>query len=163
MGVPVDTEIVRDEVGEPVGRIVVGEATGLTAVRVEADELPEVIDEVPVLAALAAHAHGPSWFAGAGELRVKETDRLDGLAEGFRRLGHHAAVEGDDLVLGGGGLDGGDVSSSGDHRIAMAFAVAALAASGPVEVDGMEVEAVSFPGFSDLLRGLGADVEEVRP
>jgi len=162
MGVPIEVRTLREEVGEPIGDIAVGATETLRGVRVEPDELPAVIDEVPALAAVAAHAHDASWFAGAGELRVKESDRLSGLAEGLRRLGHHAAVEGDDLVVGGGGLDAGRVAAHGDHRMAMAFAVAALAADGPVEVDGMDAEAVSFPGFSRTLRGLGAGVEEVR-
>jgi len=163
MGIEVEVRVERHEVGEPVGTLAVRATSTLAPVRVERDELPMVIDEVPVLAALAAHAGGPSWFVGAGELRVKESDRLAGLAEGLRALGHHAAVEGDDLVLGGSGIAGGRVASQGDHRIAMAFAVAGLAADRPVEIDGMEVEAVSFPGFSRTLRGLGADVEVVAP
>jgi 3-phosphoshikimate 1-carboxyvinyltransferase len=163
MGLPVSLEVEREEVGEPVGSIVVEPAASLAPVRVEPDELPEVIDEVPVLAALAAHATGPSWFAGAGELRIKESDRLGGLAEGFRALGQHAAVEGDDLVVVGGGVGGGRVSARGDHRMAMAFAVTALRADGPVEVDGIEASAVSFPGFVPTLRAMGFTVEEVGP
>ena len=163
MGVPIDVQLTRHEVGEPVGDLTVGATSSLLPVRVDGDELPEVIDEVPVLAALAVHASGPSWFVGAGELRVKESDRLSGLAAGFRSLGHHAAAEGDDLELAGGGIDGGRVSSSGDHRLAMAFAVAALAADGAVEVDGMEAESVSFPGFSRMLGRLGAPIEVIDP
>jgi 3-phosphoshikimate 1-carboxyvinyltransferase len=163
MGVEVEVHHDRDEVGEPVGSISVGVSETLLPVRVGADELPSVIDEVPVLAALAVHAPGPSWFEGAGELRVKESDRLGGLADGFAALGHHAAVEGDALVLGGSGLDGGRVSSRGDHRMAMAFAVAGLAAGEPIEIDGMEAESVSFPGFTNTLRSLGADLEELAP
>ena len=121
------------------------------AVRVEPDELPLVIDEVPVLAALAAHAPADSWFLGAGELRVKESDRLDGIGDGIRALGGQAAVEGDDLVVAGGGLDGGRADAHGDHRMAMAFAVSALGARGTVEVDGMESAEVSFPGFARTL------------
>jgi 3-phosphoshikimate 1-carboxyvinyltransferase len=163
MGVEVEVEVEREEVGEPVGTITVGSSGTLSPVRVGADELPSVIDEVPVLAALAVHAPGPSWFEGAGELRVKESDRLGGLADGFAALGHHAAVEGDDLMLGGSGLDGGRVSSRGDHRMAMAFAVAGLTAGAPIEIDGMEAESVSFPGFTHTLRSLGADIEELAP
>ena len=163
MGVGIRVDVEREEIGEPVGSIAVEPPTSLRAVRVEADELPAVIDEVPLLAALAAHATGPSWFAGAGELRVKESDRLGGLAAGFVALGHHAAVEGDDLVMGGGGIDGGRVASHGDHRMAMAFAVAALRAGAPVEIDGIEAAAVSFPRFHAALRDLGCAVEELSP
>ena len=134
---------------------------GIRATRVEEWELPLVIDEVPVLALLASHARGDSWFLGAGELRVKESDRLAGVADGIIALGGHAAAEGDDLVVAGGGLEGGRGDAQGDHRMAMAFAVAALAAQRPIEVDGMEAADVSFPGFVPTLIGLGASIEVV--
>jgi 3-phosphoshikimate 1-carboxyvinyltransferase len=90
---------------------------------------------------------------------VKESDRLAGAVEAIRALGGEAAVEGEDLVIAGGGLAGGRVSARGDHRMAMALAVSAIAARGPVEVDGMEAAEVSFPGFLASLRRLGARVE----
>src|SRR5207244_8341109 len=108
---------------------------------------------------LAAHATGSSRFAGAGELRVKEADRLRGIAVGIRSLGGDAVVEGDDLVVGGGGLRGGRADGLGDHRLAMALAVGALGARDPSEIEGMEASEVSFPGFVDMLRELGGDVE----
>lgn len=159
MGVRTEQSMRRDELGEPVGDIHVFPSVGVGSVRVEAEELPLVIDEVPVLAMLAAHAASDSWFLEAGELRVKESDRLEGLATGIRDLGGHAAVEGQDLVVAGGGLEGGRANAHDDHRMAMAFAVAALAAHGPVEVDGIESAAVSFPGFGDTLSALGASIE----
>ncbi|MDQ4107989.1 MAG: 3-phosphoshikimate 1-carboxyvinyltransferase [Actinomycetota bacterium] len=159
MGVDVEIEVEREELGEPVGSMRLAPIGSLRAVEVGADELPLVIDEVPLLAALAAHADGSSRFEGAGELRVKESDRLSLLAEGVRGLGGEAVDEGDDLVLGGGGLAGGSAPSLGDHRLAMAFVVAGLAARGPSEVDGIDSAVVSFPGFAELLRSLGADVE----
>jgi 3-phosphoshikimate 1-carboxyvinyltransferase len=122
-----------------------------------------VIDEVPVLALLAAHAGGDSWFLGAGELRMKESDRLTGVADGIASLGGHAAAEGDDLVVAGGGLEGGMGSADGDHRMAMSLAVTALSAQAPVEVEGMEAADVSFPGFLPLLTALGASIEVVTP
>jgi len=134
---------------------------GISPTRIEASELPLVIDEVPVLALLASHAGGDSWFLGAGELRVKESDRMTGVADGIIALGGHAAVEGDDLVVAGGGLEGGLGDARGDHRMAMAFAVAGLAAQRPIEVDGMEAADVSFPGFVSTLSGLGASIEVV--
>jgi 3-phosphoshikimate 1-carboxyvinyltransferase len=90
---------------------------------------------------------------------VKESDRLGGLVEAIRALGGAAEVEGDDLVIGGGGLAGGEADARGDHRMAMALAVAALAARGPVAVDGIEAAEVSFPGFGRLLVALGARIE----
>jgi 3-phosphoshikimate 1-carboxyvinyltransferase len=159
MGLQVEIEIEGEELGEPLGTMRLRPTRSLRPVDVPADELPLVIDEVPLLAGLAAHGEGPSRFRGAAELRVKESDRLSILAEGIRALGGEAVDEGDDLVVGGGGLAGGSVRSAGDHRLAMAFVVAALAARGPSAVDGVEIAAVSFPGFLPLLRSLGADVE----
>ncbi len=161
MGVRTERTIDREEVGEPVGTLWVAPCEGIRAARVTEDELPLVIDEVPVLAALAIHAGGDSWFMGAGELRVKESDRLAGIAEGLRALGGHAAAEGDDLVIAGGGLEGGTADPGGDHRMAMAFAVASLAATAPVEVAAMEAADVSFPGFVRTLEALGASIEVV--
>jgi 3-phosphoshikimate 1-carboxyvinyltransferase len=159
MGVRTEVTIMREELGEPVGSIVVrGDAT-LAPVRVDERELPLVIDEVPVLALLAAHAQGDSWFLGTRELRIKESDRVRMVVEGIRGLGGDAGDEGDDLVVAGGGLRGGFVDSGGDHRMAMAFAVAALAAQGPSEIDRIDAADVSFPGFVGALRALGASVE----
>ncbi len=159
MGVPTEQRVQREELGEPVGDVHVLSSDGIHPVRVGADELPLVIDEVPVLAMLAAHAASDSWFIEAGELRVKESDRLEGLAAGIRNLGGHAAAEGDDLVVAGGGLEGGRVNAHDDHRMAMAFAVSALAAHRSVEVDGIESAEVSFPGFVHRLAALGASIE----
>jgi 3-phosphoshikimate 1-carboxyvinyltransferase len=159
MGVRTSFEFERDEVGEPVGRIRVGEGADLTAVTVDVSELPLVIDEIPVLAFVAAHARGESRFLGAGELRVKESNRLGAVVEGIRRLGGGAADEQDDLVVSGGGLTGGAADAAGDHRMAMALAVGGLAATGPVVVEGIEVADVSFPGFVPVLAALGARVE----
>jgi 3-phosphoshikimate 1-carboxyvinyltransferase len=160
MGVHTRQRIDREEVGEPVGDLFVEACDGLVGTRVEPAELPLVIDEVPVLAALAAHAAGESWFLGATELRVKESDRVAAIAAGLRSLGGHTGDEGSDLVVAGGGLEGGRVGSGGDHRMAMALTVAALGAEGPSLVEGIEAAEVSFPGFAALLRALGARVEE---
>jgi 3-phosphoshikimate 1-carboxyvinyltransferase len=159
MGLEVQIEVEGEELGEPVGSMRLGSSGALRSVEVGADELPLVIDEVPLLAALAAHADGASRFEGAGELRVKESDRLSVLAEGVRSLGGEATDVGDALVLGGGGLAGGSARSAGDHRMAMALAVAALAARGPSDIEGVGSAAVSFPGFFRLLHSMGADVE----
>ena len=161
MGVQADITVTEEQLGEPVGRIEVRPDVLLRGTTVDEAELPGVIDEIPLLAAVASHAAGESWFLGAQELRVKETDRLTLLAEGIRSLGGHAAAEADDLVIAGGGLRGGVASSSGDHRLAMAFAVAGVGADAPCEVDGVEVADVSFPGFLGALRSIGADVEPV--
>ena len=159
MGVRTTAAVERLELGEPLGLLGVEAGASLKATTVAEDELPLLIDEVPVLALLAAHAPGETRFVGAGELRVKETNRLGGIAAAIRDLGGEAAVEGDDLVIAGGGLRGGVASSRGDHRMAMALAVGGLAADGPVVIEGMEAADVSFPGFARTLAGLGARIE----
>jgi 3-phosphoshikimate 1-carboxyvinyltransferase len=159
MGVRTRVEVLRHELGEPVGALEVEPGSALVGTTVDDGELPLVIDEVPMLAMLATAAPSETRFLGAGELRVKEVDRLRGLVSAIRALGGDAGVEGDDLVVAGGGLRGGTVSSDGDHRMAMALAVAGIGARGPVTVEGIEAADVSFPGFVDVLRELGAGVE----
>lgn len=159
MGVEVEVEVEGLELGEPVGTIRLVPPPAIVGTDVSPEEVPLMIDEVPVLCALAACAEGTTRFRGAGELRVKEVDRLVGLAEAVRGIGGAAEVEGDDLLVGGGGLLGGRASSGGDHRLAMALAVAGLGASSPVEIEGMEAADVSFPGFVSTLSALGAKVE----
>jgi 5-enolpyruvylshikimate-3-phosphate synthase len=158
MGVEVTLTPERIEVGEPVGRLI-SRPTTLRGATVSSTELPLVIDEVPVLSMLAAFAEGESRFEGAAELRVKESDRLDGIVQGIRALGGDAAIDGDALVVDGGGLRGGIADSGGDHRLAIAFAIGALAAKTESIVEGMGSAAVSFPGFVRTLDGLGARIE----
>jgi 3-phosphoshikimate 1-carboxyvinyltransferase len=159
MGLALQTQVGSEEMGEPLGEMHVPPVAGLEGVRVSPDELPLVVDEVPVLASLAAHGSGESRFEGAGELRLKESDRLAMLAGSIRDLGGEAAVERDVLVIGGGGLSGGTAEARGDHRMAMALVVAALGAEGPSEIEGIGSAEVSFPGFVDTLRSLGANLE----
>ncbi len=148
----------REELGEPLGRLHV-ESRGLQGTVVGPEELPLIIDEVPLLAAVAAHADGETRFEAAGELRVKESDRLAGIRDLLRGLGGQAAIEGDALIVGGGGLRGGTADSNGDHRMAMAAVVAALAAERPSEIGGAEAAAVSFPGFTATMLDLGVALE----
>jgi 3-phosphoshikimate 1-carboxyvinyltransferase len=162
MGVRIHTHVDTDELGEPVGTIHVDPCDGIVPTRLAADEIPRVIDEIPVLASLAAFAPAETWFLGVGELRVKESDRLSAVVSGLRALGGEAAAEGEDLVIVGGGLDGGRVASGDDHRMAMSLTVAALGATGPSTIEGIEAADVSFPGFTAALRKLGADVEASR-
>ena len=159
MGASLRTRVEREELGEPVGTLEVAPGAQLVGTTIGAEELPLVIDEVPVLAMVAAHASGETRFGGAGELRVKESDRLGGVVEAIRALGGAADLERDDLVVGGGGLTGGEVDAHGDHRMAMAMAVSAFAARGPVSVEGIEAAEVSFPGFERQLTSLGARIE----
>ena len=121
---------------------------------VEPSEVPGLVDEVPVLAVAAAYAEGQTRFVGVAELRVKETDRLSTVCSELGAMGVTVWVDGDDLVVEGGRPRGGDVDSHGDHRIAMACAVAALAADGPTTVAGWEAVSTSYPGFGTDLVGL---------
>ncbi|MEX2420334.1 MAG: 3-phosphoshikimate 1-carboxyvinyltransferase [Actinomycetota bacterium] len=159
MGLRTHLEELEVELGEPVGRLEVEPCEGLSATFVEAHELPLVIDEVPVLAFVAAHAAGETRFAAAAELRGKESDRLGGVADAIRALGGSAAVEGDDLLVAGDGLQGGAADAKGDHRMAMAIAVSALAARALTSIDGIEAVDVSFPGFVSTLASLGVRFE----
>jgi len=159
MGLEVEVEVERDEVGEPVGSIALAGEGALRPVDVPADELPLLVDEVPTLAVLAAFAGGPSRFRGAAELRVKESDRLAALRHGITALGGRADVEGDDLVVHGGGLEGGTSPPTDDHRVAMALTIGALGARSPSRIAGIASASVSFPGFVPLLRSMGAELE----
>jgi 3-phosphoshikimate 1-carboxyvinyltransferase len=159
MGAAIQQEVEGRELGEPTGTLRLDPGDGPRGTVVTAEELPLVIDEVPVLAALAAVADGPSRFEGAGELRVKESNRLAGTVELIRALGGEVELEGDDLVVGGGGLLGGaTVESRRDHRMAMAGAVGACASERPVTITDAGAVDVSFPGAFETLARLGAEV-----
>jgi 3-phosphoshikimate 1-carboxyvinyltransferase len=102
---------------------------------------------------MATQAEGATRVTGAGELRVKESDRLDAMADGLRRLGARVEEEADGMtIVGPTALRAATVDAHGDHRIAMALAVAALTAAGPVQVSGAASVAVSYPGFFEALR-----------
>jgi len=159
-GCEIEAQVSTTEVGEPVGELVLAaRSSDLHAVTTTADGFPAVADEIPALAVLAAAADGPSRFAGAGELRVKESDRLHGVVEGLRALGADADADGEDLLVAGGGIRGGNVDGGADHRLAMAFAVAATAAREETTIEGIEAAEVSFPGFVATLRRLGAKAD----
>jgi 3-phosphoshikimate 1-carboxyvinyltransferase len=122
---------------------------------VEAEEVPLAIDELPLVGLLGCFAEGETIVRGAQELRVKESDRIAGVVEGLRGLGAEIEATPDGFaVRGGGGLRGGTLDARGDHRLAMMGAVAGLASSEGVEVLGMEVAAVSYPGFVEDLAAL---------
>jgi 3-phosphoshikimate 1-carboxyvinyltransferase len=154
MGARITTTL-TDEQWEPRGTIAV-EASPLRGITLDPPEVPAVIDELPILMVAAACADGITRFSGVGELRVKETDRIQSMVTGLQRLGATVRVIGSDTVeIEGGRLAGGaDVESAGDHRTAMSLAVAALAARAPVTVRGAECVAKSFPEFFDRLRVL---------
>jgi 3-phosphoshikimate 1-carboxyvinyltransferase len=125
----------------------------LHATKVEGDEVPALIDEIPVLAVAAALADGTTEFRDAAELRVKESDRVAAMAEGLGRLGADVEMLPDGLVVSGPArLRATTVDAHGDHRVAMALAVAGLAAEGATTIEGWESVAISYPGFEEDLR-----------
>jgi 3-phosphoshikimate 1-carboxyvinyltransferase len=149
MGADVDVERARSVGAEPVGTITALFRVGLAGTIVSAGEIPSLVDEVPLLAVVATAAHGTTRFEGVGELRLKESDRLAAIVDGLGSLG--AVVRsGDDWleVDGPVRLHGGSLDSLGDHRLAMAWAIASLVAAGPVTVDDWEAVDVSYPRFA---------------
>ncbi len=146
---------------EPTGTVRVRYSPALTGTTVTAEEVPALIDEVPILAVVAAAASGTTRFEGVGELRVKESDRLGAVAAALQALGATADAVGDTLVVRGPAtFSGAALDSRGDHRLAMAYAVAGLASAGEVTIDRFEAIDVSYPAFPLDLEALlvgGAD------
>ena len=141
--------------GEPVGELDVASGS-LEGTVVEPEEVPLAIDELTLVALLGAHAEGETVVRGAEELRLKESDRIEGVVEGLRGLGADIEATPDGFAVRGDGspLRGGTIDSRGDHRMAMLGAVAGLASTEGVEVVGMDAAAVSYPGFERDLRAL---------
>jgi 3-phosphoshikimate 1-carboxyvinyltransferase len=160
LGADISIENVATHANEPVGEIVVRGARTLTPTRAGANVLrgeliAGLIDELPILAVAGTQIEGGMEIRDAGELRVKETDRVRAVCENLRAMGARVEEHADGLtVQGRTHLHGARVSSFGDHRIAMAFAVAALLAEGETEIEGAECVAISFPEFFDLLESL---------
>jgi 3-phosphoshikimate 1-carboxyvinyltransferase len=151
-----DLEEEPDEVPseEPIGDLDVA-AAPLVGTTVEPDEVPLAIDELPLVALLGCFAEGQTVVRGAEELRLKESDRIEGVVNGLRGLGANIEATGDGFVVTGeGGLEGGTIDALGDHRLAMLGAVAGLASRSGVEVRGMEAAAVSYPSFEADLGSL---------
>jgi 3-phosphoshikimate 1-carboxyvinyltransferase len=144
---------------EPVADIEIRPAV-LRGVRVPERLVPLAIDEFPAFFVAAACAEGETLVTGAAELRVKESDRIAVMARGLGELGIGHEVLPDGLRIEGGRIGGGVVDSRGDHRVAMAFAVASLRASAPIEVLDVANVATSFPGFAALGRSVGLEIEE---
>ena len=156
MGAEVTLSASGERCGEPVGDLSIrpGPLRGTTVV---AEEIPGLIDEVPILAVLASRASGETRFHEVGELRVKESDRLGLLAGNLRAIGSRAAVQGNTLVIEGGEAPpAGRVRTEADHRIAMAFAVLRVVPGAKVRVDDLQCADVSFPGFGETLRSVTA-------
>jgi 3-phosphoshikimate 1-carboxyvinyltransferase len=139
---------------EPVADILV-RRSALSGVRVPEALVPLAIDEFPVFFIAAAAASGETLVTGAGELRVKESDRLAVMAAGLAAVGVDCELLPDGIRIRGGRVSGGRIDSHGDHRVAMAFAVASACASAPIEIDDVANVATSFPGFPDVARAAG--------
>jgi len=159
MGANIEVEP-RGGGAEPIADIHI-RASALTGIRVPESLVPLAIDEFPVFFIAAAAARGETVVTGAGELRVKESDRLAVMAAGLTTLGIECELLADGLRIVGGTMRGGRIDSHGDHRIAMAFAIASLIAREPIEIDDVANVATSFPGFLELAQGAGLALSEL--
>ena len=159
MGANIDVFNEREVGGEPVADLRVRSAA-LTGIVIPEELVPLAIDEFPVLFVAAACASGKTVLSGAEELRVKESDRIASMAEGLTRLGIETEVFEDGIIIAGGEMTGGQVDTFHDHRIAMSFAVAALRATGAIQINDCDHVATSFPGFASLARRVGFHIVE---
>ncbi len=162
MGAEIEILNERDAAGELIADIHVC-ASALTGATIPASRAPSQIDEYPILAVAAACADGTSVFEGVGELRVKESDRLEAMTSGLKDCGVETEATEDSLTIHGAGtapMGGVTISSRLDHRIAMSYLVLGMASQEPVSVDDGGPIETSFPGFLSLMNNLGADMKE---
>ncbi|MDQ8037276.1 MAG: bifunctional prephenate dehydrogenase/3-phosphoshikimate 1-carboxyvinyltransferase [Pedobacter sp.] len=157
MGADISVLNPREVGGEPVADVRIRSAA-LKGIRIPEDQVPLAIDEFPALFIAAACAEGETVLTGAEELRVKESDRIQVMSDGLTTLGIEARPTPDGMVIKGGQLGSGRIASHGDHRIAMAFAMAALRSNGPVEITDCANVATSFPDFTGLARRAGLNI-----
>ena len=158
MGGNVSVSNVVEGSGEPVADLRV-KYRPLHGIPIPGDLVPIAIDEFPAIMAAACHARGETVLEGAAELRVKESDRIQALADGLETMGIAVETRPDGMRVRGGRPAGGVAQSRGDHRIAMAFSVAGLAAAGPVTVQDCKNVDTSFPGFIHCARQLGWEIQ----
>ena len=160
MGGNIEMENERDVGGEPVADIRVRYAP-LKGIEIPESQVPLAIDEFPAIFIAATFAEGLTVLTGAEELRVKESDRIQAMADGLVTLGVDALATEDGMRIVGGSMKGGQVESLGDHRIAMAFAVAGLRADGPIDIRDCNNVSTSFPNFLELASSTGMALSEV--
>ncbi len=164
MGADIELFDQREVGGEPVADIRV-RGSQLQGIEIPQDQIALAIDEFPVLFIAAACAEGRTVLRGAEELRVKESDRIAAMAEGLNTQGVVTEVLDDGIIIDGfgaeGSFGGGKIETYHDHRIAMAFAVAALRATSEIQIRGADNVATSFPGFDALARGLGLQISAI--
>ncbi|MFA5495193.1 MAG: bifunctional prephenate dehydrogenase/3-phosphoshikimate 1-carboxyvinyltransferase [Porticoccaceae bacterium] len=161
MGADLTLSNERTAGGEPVADIRVRHAP-LKGIAIPEDQVPLAIDEFPALFIAAACAEGKTVLTGAGELRVKESDRIQAMADGLKTLGVHAEPRADGIEIIGGPMGGGVIDSHHDHRIAMSFAVAGLVAQGEITINDCQYVATSFPGFVTLANRAGFRLQEFK-
>jgi len=149
----------RDIGGEPVADLLVKSST-LKGIQIPEELVPLAIDEFPAIFIAAACADGETVLTGAEELRVKESDRIQVMADGLNALGIDAQPTPDGMIIRGGQLQGGEIDSHGDHRIAMSFAMASLRAKNPIKIKDCANVATSFPDFVELASRLGLNIEQ---
>ena len=159
MGADISVSNLDEGSAEPVADLRV-KYRPLHGIRIPRELVPIAIDEFPAIMAAACHAQGDTVLEGAAELRVKESDRIQALAEGLEGIGVRVETRPDGMRVTGGRPAGGVAQSHGDHRIAMAFSVAGLAAAGPVTVQDCKNVDTSFPGFIDCARQLGCEIRQ---
>lgn len=154
VGVQVELDDEREVLGEPVANLIIRGPEMLRPFAIEGDLVPRLIDEIPVLAVLATQAEGVTTIRDAAELRVKESDRIEQMAGGLRAMGANVETQADGMVITGPTpLKAATLQANGDHRLAMAFAIAGLVAEGETVIEGAETVATSYPNFeSDLWR-----------
>ena len=159
MGADLEISNEKEVGGEPVADIRVRYAP-LKGIRIPEDQVPLAIDEFPALFVAAACAEGETVLTGAHELRVKESDRIQVMADGLTVLGVDAKPTEDGMIIQGGPMGSATVQSHGDHRIAMSFAMAALRAAGPITIEDCANVNTSFPGFVELAAGAGLEITQ---
>ncbi len=157
LGADIELENERQQSGEPVADIRI-KSSELNGIDIPEELVSIAIDEFPAILIAAACARGETRLSSAAELRVKESDRIQSMLEGFIASGIKAEAMEDGMIIDGGQLNGGIINSNGDHRIAMAFAVAGMVSKEPILINNCENVATSFPGFVDLARKAGMDI-----
>ena len=154
MGAEIKIENVRSVSGEEVGDIIVSYSSDLKATEIRGEEIPKLIDEIPIIALLATQAEGETIIRDAQELRVKESDRIKSTVENLRTIGAEVEELPDGMIIRGKTpLKGGRIKSYGDHRIAMTFTIASLITEETIEIDDVECIKTSYPRFfEDLIQ-----------
>ncbi len=160
MGAQIAVHPIGERMGEPVGDLHVSHSPHLQGIEVRGDLVVRMIDEFPIFAVAAACAHGATTVREATELRHKESDRIAVLVGELHRLGVDVTEHPDGFTIRGGAIHGGEATAHGDHRLAMALAIAGLVAREPVRVHEAHMIAESFPTFPRILRDLGAQIRE---